>query len=389
MLIIKGIAGVRATLAATIIVATGACGGGSDGITVAAKVASLRFVSQPTNVKVGETFSVQVELLSSTGARVPTAADVVTLAVSGTGASLTGTTSVAAIAGLASFSGLGVSAASASLQLTASAAGKTVTSAAFAASDPCAATGLTFPGSVSGTLGSTSCTINTNATAVYRFQTNGQAGVQFNVTSSFAVPAVEVTSDPPGNNVVWRSVTNGTVTAEWLLPSGTYLVRAGARNGGTGSFTLTGSTSPLNNPACNDRTLVVGLTLTNQALANTDCPHSSGDGTFFDSYIIYSTKQCTITMSSATMDSFIEVVDAVNTNVFIDNDDDSGGGLNSTLTLPSCSSGSNPIEIRANTTPFPPLTGNYNLSVTITGGGSLRATDARAPLKVSKKTARK
>jgi hypothetical protein len=131
----------RAAVLVFSVIASGACGGG-EGITVTNTVTGLRFVTQPSNVTMGQSFSVAVELVGSNGQRATTATNTVTLSL--VGAALGGTTSAAAVAGVATFSGLTVATAAANLSLTASSAGFSATSNAFASVDPLAPTGLRF-----------------------------------------------------------------------------------------------------------------------------------------------------------------------------------------------------------------------------------------------------
>jgi hypothetical protein len=239
----------------------------------------------------------------------------------------------------------------------------------------CTPVDLTFPGSVSGT--TEDCTSGGFRAKVYRFTANANPAHGFGVASAFQNVGVEVTSDPQGtNNVVWVS-TQSAVAAEWLLPPGNYLLRVTSRTG-SGTFDLEGFTSTLNTTDCTVRTLVVGMTLTDHALAATDCEYllSNGDpdGTYFDAYGILSGKPCNISLSSATMDTFLEVRNSQQAFPAIASHDDidfAGGNTNSFLALPACNNNNGPIVIRANTATTTPATGSYTLVVEIVGGGSI------------------
>ena len=96
---------------------------------------ALQFGVQPGAVVAGQaTLSCTVYVVDSGGGQVPGATNAVTIAVTGGGASLTGTTTVNAVGGLATFSGIAVSAAG-TFTLTATASGLTdATSASFTSS---------------------------------------------------------------------------------------------------------------------------------------------------------------------------------------------------------------------------------------------------------------
>jgi len=115
----------------------------SSGTTLAPPIAAgLQFGVQPGTVTAGQaTLTCNVYVVDSDGGQVPSATNAVTIAVTGGGASLTGTTTVNAVAGVATFSGIAVSTAG-TFTLTATASGLTsATSASFtvnaaSASDP-------------------------------------------------------------------------------------------------------------------------------------------------------------------------------------------------------------------------------------------------------------
>lgn len=238
----------------------------------------------------------------------------------------------------------------------------------------CTPVDLTYPGSATGTINAGTCQSGGFHAALYRFTVDQDSAHQFAVTSGFPVIGVEVMSDPPGVNAVWTGV-NNSVNAVWLMPPGTYLLRITARNG-LGDYALTGSHAPLNTTQCTIRTLVVGVTLQDQLLAATDCPWLDGqgnpDGTYFDAYRIASNQPCTISMESATMDSFIEIRDITQGTV-LGGDDDSGGGNDALVSLNACNYNGAPIVIRANTATSAVPTGAYTLTVVLGGGGPVVA----------------
>ena len=113
----------------------------STGTVLAPPIATaLQFGVQPNNVTAGQaTLTCTVYVVDSGGGQVPGATNAVTLAVTGGGATLTGTTTVNAVAGLATFSGIAVST-NGTFTLTATATGLTSgTSASFTVSAASAA----------------------------------------------------------------------------------------------------------------------------------------------------------------------------------------------------------------------------------------------------------
>ncbi len=96
---------------------------GSAALTVTGVVPTqLAFTTQPTSSTAGAAISpvVEVEVRDASGNRVPTARDPVTLAITGGGATLVGTTNVNAVNGVASFGVLSVQKAGTAYTLTAS-----------------------------------------------------------------------------------------------------------------------------------------------------------------------------------------------------------------------------------------------------------------------------
>ncbi|HKS05592.1 MAG TPA: hypothetical protein VJR92_04690 [Gemmatimonadaceae bacterium] len=243
----------------------------------------------------------------------------------------------------------------------------------------CTPVDLTFPSTVSGT--TADCTSGGLRAKVYRFTSNPGFANGFLVSSAFQNVGIEVMSDPPGAyNHVWVD-TDGDAIGEWQLPPGNFLVRVTSRTG-SGTFDLEGYTSPLNTDGCVVRTLVVGVTLTNHSLEATDCEYAdldgTPDGTYLDAYVIRSSKPCTISMTSATMDTFLQIRNIDLDDILAGNDDASMGVTDSFLSLTECNFNDAPIVIFANTSTTVPNTGSYTLTVSITGGGSIVAGNTTA-----------
>lgn len=244
------------------------------------------------------------------------------------------------------------------------------------APQPCAPVDMTYPGSVSGTVSANGCISGGFPAALYRFASDPTSTHRFSATSNFATLGFEVMSDPPGENVVWASNVSS-IDATWLLPAGTFLLRVSVRTTGVegGTFTVTGSRTPLNTSGCTVRTLVVGLTLRDQVLAPTDCRYEDEDGTFYDAFGIQSAKPCTIRMSSATVDPFLVIRNARQSEVVTYNDDVSDASSDAFVSLTSCSHNGGPIVIVANTAAAESAFGDYTLTVEIQGGGSIAANE--------------
>jgi hypothetical protein len=124
-----------------------------------------------------------------------------------------------------------------SVVLTASVGGAQIAFAPLTVLPPCTPTPMMFPGAVTGTHPTDTCTLDGFPTLLYRFTTTAPGAARFSITSGFQ-SALSVTSDPPRDAVVVRGGTSQ--TGEWLLPSGTYQVRVGAASGG-GDFNLASS----------------------------------------------------------------------------------------------------------------------------------------------------
>ena len=353
---------------ALIVAALIGCGGGGDGITVSNNVASIRFVTQPGTVQINQPFTVSVELLNSGGERIASATQVVT--ISATGATLSGGLSVAAVAGLATFANLSITSAGTNVQIQASAAGRSVTSAAFAATDPCGSVTLTIPGNASGTVSDASCLLGSTRAVVYQFTAPAFGASAFSTNATF--PArVEVTTIPAGVNIALINSDGLTVSGEWLVPAGTYLFRVGARSG-TGTFTVT-ATNPAGNTGCVLRAFVVSGSFA-QSLAADDC---DGPRSFADIFAVSSSQACTISLSSATIDTYLTIIDA-STLALIAEDDDSGEGTNSELQFATCSAGGNPIAILAESFDVDEV-GPYTITIQLQGSGAAPDVSTEVP----------
>lgn len=257
-------------------------------------------------------------------------------------------------------------------------------SATFTPVDLCPPVALSFPATLNGTVtvngsvSSSGCVINGQAGAVYRFTTTGNFGAAFSVTSTAFAAALEVSTDPVGSNVSWVNSTGPTVSGEWLLPSGSFLVRVRATTGGSGAFSLTG-TATIGSGGCTIRTLVTSVNLSGQTLASNDCTTNSvtflAPGLYFaDYFYIRTLKACTITMSPAGFAGWLDVWDATTGARLFSSGGTGPGTTNAQVSVspPACSNNGNAIVIVANSFAAG-ATGTYTLAVAVTGGGSVRA----------------
>lgn len=226
--------------------------------------------------------------------------------------------------------------------------------------DPCAPQTLAFPGSAAGNVTQTECRVGGRPAAFHRI-TVPAGSVQFDVSGDFP-PEVAILATADTDHVFQFNNTNS-VTGVWLLPAGQYLVRVVARSG-TGAYTVTGSNHTGQN--CVERFLVPFADVTySRQLTATACVNSD-DGSFFDGYITFSSRPCTITMRSTQMDSYLYLINA-RTGAVLAQDDDSGGGVDARVSLAACNAGSDVLGIVANTA-FVGETGAYTLTVAVPGG---------------------
>lgn len=260
----------------------------------------------------------------------------------------------------------------------------TLTVVMAAANSLCAAVPMAFPGSVSGALSASSCQHNSQSAAFYSFTVGGQQGVRFTLTPNGFTPSISVLQIPtPTSFMLTTSSPSTPVQSLWLLPPGTFQVRA-ASAAGTGSYTLTGTadaglltttaTGGVSATAAGScpvhAKLIVSMTVTGQSLTSTDC--LAADNSSYDSYLVYAPNACTITMNSSAFDAYLQVLN-LRTGTTVRADDDSGGGTNARITLSACNSDGNIIEIRANSYGAREV-GAYSLTLSLSGGATASLT---------------
>jgi hypothetical protein len=346
--------------------AIGACG---DSTEPPPPVIAVRFLSQPSTVRIDTPFSVSIELIGRDGQRALTSTDAVTLSLIGSG-TLSGTTTVIPAQGVASFTGLRLSATSESLQLKATAAGITATSPTFRTTDDCAPVTTAFPLTLTGSLENAACVVEGRPTAFYRFTKPAFGPLQIIITATNAAftPEISVLNDPPSDYIPVSS--NGTSAAgTWVLPAAPYRLMVSAPAGAGGAFTITASTAVAE--GCVLRTLLPFALVTYPGRIEAgDCAEG---GKRYDWYQVYSPKPCTMAMrgTSTGFDAFISIRNA-RTHAIVAEDDNAAGGVggkDAGVMLTQCRDGSDPIEILA-TVAGTGVVGDYTLALQITGGVS-------------------
>jgi len=330
-----------------------------------ASVIALRFISQPQTIRIDTPFSATVELLGPDGERATAVTDAVTLSLVGAG-TLTGTTTVMPAQGVATFTNLTVTSASESLQLRASAAGISATSPSFRATDDCAPATVAFPVAVTGSLASSSCTVDGHPAVFYRFTKAELGSVQFIVTTDGSfTPEITVINDPP-SDFIPAPPAGTSATGNWILPGAPYRLRLQSLSGSAGTFTISTSTTPV--AGCVLRTLLPFAFVTYPGRVEAgDCAEN---GKIHDWYQVYSPRPCSLTLRGAVpaFDALL-IVRNIRTHVVLQqNDNATATTQDAFVMLTECRAGTDPIEILA--TSSNGATGDYALTVQITGGVS-------------------
>ena len=352
-------------------------------ITVAAGAGALRFVTQPSNVAAGQTFTVSVEVVDNAGQRLPAATNQISLTLDA--ASLLGTTSLNAVAGLATFTGLSIPSPANGARITATSGTLTVQSNSFnIIASACVPGTMTLGTAVNAVIGAVGgCVLNGHPAASFRFSipAGNASVVTLGATPGGSLtPEMAFTTDPAGADVIVFVPSPQASVQEWLLAPGSYLASVSATSGATGAFTINTTNNGAGAPGCTLRNLVsVSATYVGQSLAAgspTDCNDPAG-AYYEDRFRIFDSRPCTIKMSAA-FDAYMQLRD-LNNNVITD-DDDGGGGRDAQISRTSCRNGANPYMIAASS--FNELdTGPYTLTITFTAAapGQFSETITLAP----------
>jgi hypothetical protein len=299
----------------------------------------------------------------------PQAAVPVTLSTNLTGATLTPASGVTTVTG--TFASTLRMPSTGSAAITAKVDGNSITFAApFVVVSPPAApppTPLVFPGTTTGSL-SAVCVTTGSPFVMYQFAVAAQTGVSFKITAPFdAVFGVKLSAASTTDLLL---IDTPPVTAEWLLPPATYFYLLQTATV-SGAYTLQSTAGPGNSPAVL-RFLLTGGTYSGQRLEAAD--RQFDDGSSFDFYIMRTTAPCKLTLRSSAFNPYFVVVDDI-TGTVVGIVPGSGVGVDAVITLPRCASGSNPIDILANSLNAGE-SGPYTLIVELTGPATVRSADA-------------
>jgi len=126
----------------------------------------------------------------------------------------------------------------------------------------------------------------------------------------------------------------------------------------TGSYTLASATTTAQVTNCEDVFVVPGIT-SDQSLQTTDC---TSNGILADDYVIFLSagQSITVTMTSAALDSYLEISADGNPAVLASNDNIDGSTQNARFTFSAPSAGFFIIGARGKTAG---ITGAYNFSI--------------------------
>ena len=220
----------------------------------------------------------------------------------------------------------------------------------------CTPSSITLPATMTGSFATEQgCLIAGQPFQFYQFTTASSGGVVMNIESAFGAE-FEVRSDPAVPTVRLVAV-DTTLSREWLLPAGSYEFRIGAF-AGQGPYRVTAAATPANRGAT-VRILSMPGTFTGQTLDLGDFVNSLD--AFTDSYAIYSSRPCTITVRSTAFDPYISLTNQFGISVGFD--DNGGGGTDAQITRSSCISNGTAIRIDVSSV-ISDATGPYTLIVT-------------------------
>ncbi|HYV99006.1 MAG TPA: hypothetical protein VE967_16235 [Gemmatimonadaceae bacterium] len=237
--------------------------------------------------------------------------------------------------------------------------------------DLCGGTALTFPGPANGSLPSGQCVADGRQTAVFKFTTTQQTGAAVTINSAAFTPLLELTTQPPGNNIK-ISPLGLPATAEWLLPAGAYQLRLSSLQG-TGAFSVATAATSANSgctPPPLPRLVVAAGTYTGQTLSASDCDFF-GDGTLTDVFGIFDSRPCTITVKTSAFTTWLEAYDLPDLQASF-GQKTSPPGTDAKIALPACRSPVGPLAIVVNAYNVGE-SGPYTMTITFTGQPQLRA----------------
>ena len=214
--------------------------------------------------------------------------------------------------------------------------------------------------SAAGNLSSTDCQFaDGEYTDRYTFTTTVQRAVRFSQTSATVNSFLELQG--PGNVVAFNDNTpsSNNSTFKVLLTPGSYDLNASTvAPGQSGAYTVSAAAAPESETGCEIVFAVRGIE-TVQTLASTDCVQ---EGYRYDAIAVYmhAGRLYTITMSSPTFDTYLQLVDYATSALVEENDDISATNTNARILYRPTTSGFYLIAAQGATTTG---LGNYTLII--------------------------
>jgi hypothetical protein len=336
------------------------CGGDSSG-----PGASASSIAANSSTTIGAAPGTQVaelpSVLVSDAAGNPLGGVPVTFAVTSGGGSITGSSASSGSDGIATVGSWTLGQTAGVNTLTATVAGLPAVTFTAQGADPCAAaTPHTLGSMTSGALSLSDCrlsdgsfvdfyTVSVPAAGTYTFTQTGNFDTYLALlTSSSSVIAINDDFGAPT-----------TSTVKVLLPAGNFLIGANSYDPNvTGTYTVSSASSTTQITNCEDAFVLVGSN-SDQSLQSTDCV---ANNFFSDDYLIFllAGQGITALMSSASIDSYLEIRADGNSTVLASNDNIDGSTQNARVAFTAPSTAFYIIKAR---TPTANVTGSYTIAV--------------------------
>ena len=319
------------------------CGGDSSGpgnTATAIDANSSTTLTAPPGGDVAELPS--VILHDQSGA--PVVGATVHFAVTGGGGTITGANAATNPSGIATVGSWTLGATAGPNTLTATIGGLPAVTFTANGFDPCATAAVhTLGATVNGSLSSTDCRLSDGSFVDFYSVTIPTGGTYvFNQSSTTFDTYLAVLSSTTGGligvNDDFGAVGATDSRVKVIVPAGTYLVGANSFEAGElGNYSLVSAavTTPVTN--CEDVFVQPGIT-SPESLATTDC---TTNGFFSDEYVIFMAvgQSITVSMTSAVLDSYLEIRADGSLAVLASNDNIDGTTQNARVSFTATSSG--------------------------------------------------
>jgi hypothetical protein len=205
-------------------------------------------------------------------------------------------------------------------------------------------------------------TITIPATGTYVFNQTSAAFDTYLAVFSFSGKVIGVNDDFGDVGVQDSRV-------KAILPAGTYIISANSFSAGKfGGYSLASAASTALVTNCEDAFVLPGI-VSAQSLEASDCnttPSTPSTGFFYDDYVIFLSagQSITVAMSSATLDSYVELRPAGSGSVLASNDniDATTKDARFTFTIPNSAQATGFYIITA-ASPVAGVNGDYSISV--------------------------